>query len=372
MSILSVVFVLGGMAVLVVGAEALVRGASRLAAAAGVSSLVIGLTVVAFGTSAPELAVSVQSALSGAGEVAIGNAIGSNIFNMLAILGISALFGGLVVHRRIVRVDVPILLGVTALTWWLAADGLLSIGEGALLLAGIVGYTALAYVLGRNDPEAIEDAGAGAPEASGGAVTPAGGRTWPKAVGLVLVGLAALVAGAQLLVSGATAIAADLGVSDLMIGLTIVAAGTSLPELATSVVATRRGERDIAVGNIIGSNVFNLLAVLGASAVVSSGLPVPAASVSTDWPVALLVTVLALPILAIGLSVTRWEGGLLVAGYVAYVAYLSLDATGSSSAPGARLGLFAGRAAATVLVVVVGGLMARRGSPVQQEDGARP
>jgi Ca2+/Na+ antiporter len=150
---LAVVGVLGGMGILVLGAGALVRGASRLAAAAGISSLVIGLTVVAFGTSAPELAVSVGAAVTGAGEVAVGNAIGSNIFNTLAILGVSALFGGLVVHRRIVRVDVPILLAVTAAVWWMAADGTLGIAEGSALLAEIVGYSLLAYLLGRREPQ---------------------------------------------------------------------------------------------------------------------------------------------------------------------------------------------------------------------------
>lgn len=361
---LAVLAVVAGMAVLVVGAEALVRGASRLAAAAGVSSLVIGLTVVAYGTSAPEMAVSVQSALSGAGEVAIGNVVGSNIFNTLAILGLSALFGGLVVHQRLVRVDVPLLLAVTGATWWMAADGVISVGEGWVLLAGIVGYSALAYFLGRREPEAIV---AEYDEAFGVSAT-AGSRTWPGAVGLVLLGLGALVAGAHLLVVGATAVAADLGVSDLIIGLTIVAAGTSLPELATSVVATRRGERDIAVGNIVGSNIFNLLAVLGASAVASGGLSVPPASVATDWPVMLLVTLVALPALALGLSVRRWEGCLLLLGYVGYIVYLALDATASPAAPAARFWLFGGLVASAVIVVAVGMASGRRRAAARQHD----
>jgi cation:H+ antiporter len=260
-----------GMAILVVGAEALVRGASRIAAAAGVSSLVIGLTVVAFGTSAPELAVSVGSALSGTGGVAVGNAVGSNIFNVLAILGFAALFGGLVVHQRIVRLDVPLLIVLTGLVWWFAADGRIAVWEGALLLVGIVAYTAFSYVVGRRETPAIveeyDEAFGEPPEVARKGV--------PAAVGLVLVGLAALVGGAQLLVDGATTLAESLGVSDLVIGLTVVAAGTSLPELATSVVAARKGERDIAVGNIVGSNIFNLLAVLGAAAIAGGGLEVP-------------------------------------------------------------------------------------------------
>ena len=357
MSVLAIAAVLGGMAVLVAGAEALVRGASRLAAAAGVSSLVIGLTVVAYGTSAPEMAVSVQAALTGAGEVAIGNAIGSNIFNTLAILGLSALFGGLVVHQRLVRVDVPLLLGITALTWWLASDGTLGVLEGSLLLVGIVAYSVLVYVLGRREPEVVV---AEYEEAFGTDVA-VQTRTWPRAVGLVLVGLAALVAGAQLLVIGATDIAASLGVSDLIIGLTVVAAGTSLPELATSVVATRRGERDIAVGNIICSNIFNLLAVLGASADAKGGLDDPDATIVTDLPVARLVTLIALPALALGRSISRWEGVVLLAAYVGYVGYLALAATSSPAAPDARLWLLVGLAAAAVLIVAVGLLTRRRG-----------
>ena len=355
MSWLAVVMVVGGMAVLVAGASALVLGAARLAAAAGISSLVIGLTVVAFGTSAPELAVSVQAALTGAGEVAIGNAVGSNIFNTLAILGVSALFGGLVVHQRLVRVDVPIVLVVTAVTWWMTANGHLGRGEGALLAAGVVAYTLFAYLLGRREPKEVvaeydEAFGAGAPPP----------RRWLGAVGLVIGGLVALVAGAQLLVNGATELASTLGVSDLIIGLTVVAAGTSLPELATSVVATRRGERDIAVGNIVGSNLFNLLAVLGLSALAGGGLPVPDATIATDVPVLLLATLVALPALALGLSVTRWEGAVLLAGYVGYIAYLVLDGLGSAAAPEARVWLLGAFAAAAVLVTGIGLAIAAR------------
>lgn len=357
MSLLAAAAVPAGVVVLVLGAGALVRGASRLAAAGGVSPLVIGLTVVAYGTSAPELAVSVHAALTGTGGVAIGNAVGSNIFNVLAILGASALFGGLVVHQRLVRVDVPLLLVVTVGVWWMAADGGLGVGEGAVLLAGIVAYSVFSYLLGRREPPEVV---AEYDEAFGGEA-PAAPRGWARAVGLVVLGLVGLVGGAQLLLAGATQLAAALGVSDLIIGLTVVAAGTSLPELATSVVATRRGERDIAVGNIVGSNLFNLLAVLGASALAAGGIPVPQAAISTDLPVSLAVTLVALPALALGLSVARWEGALLLGGYVAYLAYLLYDATADAPATGARAGLLGGLLLVAVVITVVGVTLERRG-----------
>ena len=304
MSLLPLGAVALGVTVLVLGADWLVRGASRLALAAGVSAVVIGLTVVAFGTSAPELAVSVGAALSGSGAIAFGNAVGSNVFNVLAILGVSALFGGLVVHQRIVRIDVPLLIVLTAGVWWLTADRLLSVGEGVDLLMGIVAYTAFSYLLGRREEP---DVAAEYVEAFGEDVVSVR-RQWPAAVGLVVAGLVGLVAGAQLLVWGATELAVALGVSDLIIGLTVVAVGTSLPELATSVTAARRGERDIAVGNVVGSNLFNLLAVLGAGAIAGGGIAVPDAVVTNDIPVSLLVALVALPALAFGLVLQWWKG----------------------------------------------------------------
>jgi cation:H+ antiporter len=358
-NVLAVAGVLGGMVVLVVGAEALVRGASRLAAAAGVSSLVIGLTVVAYGTSAPELAVSIRDAVAGGGEVAVGNAVGSNIFNVLAILGLSAVFGGLVVHRRLVRVDVPLLLVVTAAVWWLASDGRIGVGEGVLLVGGIVAYSASAYLLGRREPTAVVQEY----DEAFGTDPVAARRSWPGALGLVGAGLVGLVVGAQLLVSGATAIAAELGVSELIVGLTVVAAGTSLPELATSVIAARRGERDIAVGNIIGSNLFNLLAVLGASALAGGGIAVPEGAVRTDLPVALLVTLVVLPALALGLSVARWEGALLLGAYLGYLGYLVLDATGDPAAAAGRGWLLGGLAVLAVVITVVGLVIERSSRP---------
>lgn len=359
-----------GVALLVVGAEWLVRGASRLALAARVSPLVVGLTVVAFGTSAPELVVSVRSAMAGAGEVALGNVVGSNIFNTLAILGVSALFADLAVRQRLVRLDVPLLLGVTAVALWLSADGRLGITEGLGLVTGIVLYAVLAYVLGRREPREVVAQYEGAL-----AVGPsARRRRWPVAALLVVAGLGLLVAGAQLLVVGATELSTRLGVSDLIVGLTVVAAGTSLPELATSVVAARRGERDIAVGNVVGSNLFNLLAVLGAAALAGGGIDVPSTMVSTDFPVLLLVTFAALPALASGLVVRSWEGALLLVAYAGYIVHLGLAAVGSPTAPLARVLLLAGLGATAAVLFAVGlALRSRRGPmPPSARSARRP
>ena len=357
MNPIAVAAVAGGVVLLVAGAEALVRGASRLAVAAGVSSVVVGLTVVAFGTSAPELAVSVGAAMAGSGDIAVGNAVGSNVFNVLLILGVSALFGGLVVHQRIVRLDVPLVIAATALIWWMSADRRLSPAEGVVLLAGIVAYTVYSYVAGRREePEIVAEY-----DEAFGEDPVAARREWPGAVGLVVVGLVGLVAGAQLLVRGATDLAAALGVPDLIIGLTVVAAGTSLPELATSVIAARRGERDIAVGNVVGSNLFNLLAVMGAGTIAGGGIDVADSVVRVDLPVALLVMLVALPALASGLALQRWEGAVLLAGYVAYVAVLVLAGTGSPATAAAQTALMIGLVVIAVLLAVVGVVARGRG-----------
>lgn len=346
-----------GAVLLVAGANALVWGASRVAAAVGVSPIVVGLTIVAFGTSAPELAVSVGAALTGSGGVALGNAVGSNVLNVLLILGVSAWFGDLVVHQRVVRLDVPLLIVVTLGTWALAADGQLGPLDGGLGVAGIVLYTAWLYRASRAEPaevidEYAEEFGADRCDARHG---------WPLALLAIAAGVGGLVAGAQLLVGAAMALAAALGVSQLVIGLTVVAAGTSLPELATSVVAAIRGERDIAVGNVVGSNLFNLLAVLGVSAVVAP-LEVPRAALYVDFPVAFLVTLVALPALATGLLIERWEGALLVACYTGYVTVVVLTGTASPMAEVARWSLF-GALTATAVVLLAAARVRRSVQP---------
>jgi cation:H+ antiporter len=320
-----------GLLLLVVGAEALVRGASRLALGAGLSPLVVGLTVVAFGTSAPELAVSVGSSLSGQADLALGNVLGSNVFNVLFILGASALVAPLVANRQLTRLDVPvgIAAGVGALL--LALDGRVGRIDGLLLVAGIVVYMALQVSLALRE-SAAEAEGAVAPSAvSPAPEAPTRPQTiwgWGLNVGLVVGGLALLVLGARWFVEGAVTAARSLGVSELVIGLTIVAGGTSLPELATSVLASLRGQRDIAVGNVVGSNVFNLLGVLGASAAVApEGVAVSGAVLWFDFPVMIAAAVACLPIFYTGHVIARWEGGLFLAYYGAYTAYLILAAT---------------------------------------------
>jgi cation:H+ antiporter len=325
---LMIVFMLaGGLVLLAVGAEALVRGASRLAAALGIAPLVIGLTIVAFGTSAPEMAVSVQSVLAGQPDIAVGNAVGSNILNVLLILGLSAVITPLVVAQQLVRLDVPIMIGVSVLLLLLALNGYIEQWEGGVLFAGIIGYTVFQIVQSRKGKESAAVEAEYAEEY---------GKPEPRTAGrmllnvaLAIVGLALLVLGASWFVDGATQLARAYGISELIIGLTIVAMGTSLPEMATSLVAAFRGERDIAVGNVVGSNIFNILAVLGLSSIVApgQGLPVSLGMLELDIPFMVAVAVACLPIFLTGNTIARWEGAVFVAYYVAYTAYLVFTAT---------------------------------------------
>jgi cation:H+ antiporter len=319
-----------GIAALILGANLLVRGSSALAAALGISPLVVGLTVVAFGTSSPELAVSVQSAWSGRADIAVGNAVGSSVFNVLFILGLSALVAPLGVAGQLVRKEVPLTIGASVLLFVLAWSGNIGRWEGALLFAGIVAYTAWLLRAARREGEPAS----GDYAREFGDAAAARGRHWALQVGLVVLGLALLVAGSRWLVEGAVTLARRIGLSELVIGLTIVAAGTSLPEVAASIVATLKGERDIAVGNVVGSNLFNILAVLGLSALVSpAGLAVAPALLRFDIPVMIAVMVACLPIFFTGHRIERWEGAVFLAFYAAYVAYLVLAAKGHAALP---------------------------------------
>jgi cation:H+ antiporter len=321
-----VLFIVGG-ALLIGGAELLVRGASRLAVAAGVSPLVVGLTVVAFGTSSPELAVTVGSAYTGRADVALGNVVGSNIFNVLFILGLSALIAPLAVAQRLIHLHVPLMIAVSVLPLLLGLDGRIGRLEGLFLFCGSIAYTVFLIRQGRREVASVRTE---YEEACGSA--PRRQNSWFSNAGLVVAGLVLLVIGARWLVDAAVATAAGLGVSELVIGLTIVAAGTSLPEVATSVFAALRGERDIAVGNIVGSNLFNLLAVLGlGSLVAQEGVSVPPGALAFDIPVMIAVAVATLPIFFTGHTISRWEGAVFLAYYVAYTAYLILDAAGHAA-----------------------------------------
>jgi len=315
-------FIAGGV-LLVAGAELLVRGASRIAVAAGVTPLVVGLTVVAFGTSSPELAVTIGSVRAGQADIAVGNVVGSNIFNILFILGLSALVTPLIVAQQLVRIDVPLMIGASALVLVFALDGVVGRGQGLLLFLGLLAYTGFLIRQSRREVGAVQDEYEGA----FGGEERRRSRWWIN-VGLVIVGLGMLVIGADWLVDAATRTAATLGVSQLVIGLTIVAAGTSLPEVATSVIASVRGERDIAVGNVIGSNLFNLLGVLGLGAALSpDGVPVSQGALTFDLPVMIGVAVAALPVLFTGHLIGRREGAMFLGFYVAYTVYLILDSS---------------------------------------------
>lgn len=334
-----------GLLLLTAGAEALVRGASQTAARLGIPSLIIGLTVVAFGTSAPEFAVSIGSALSGEGDIAVGNVVGSNIFNVLFILGLSALIVPLAIASQLIRMDVPLMIGASVLVLLFALDGWIGRADGLVLFIGLLLYTGFQIRQGRRERQNAR-----------AAERPTAGRWWIDLL-LVAGGLALLVAGARMLVASAVAIAQSLGVSELLIGLTIVAAGTSLPEVATSVVASVRGQRDIAVGNVVGSNVFNLLGVLGLSAVVApEGIAVAPEALQFDLPVMIAVALACLPIFVTGREIARWEGGLFLAYYVAYTAYLLLAASRHAALDvygGAMLWFVLPLTAVTLLVLVV-------------------
>ncbi len=312
-----------GLVVLTIGADVMVRGASRLALTLGISPLVVGLTVVAFGTSAPELAVSTGATLSGSPDLAIGNVVGSNIANVLLILGLSALITPLLVAEQVIRQEIPIMIGASLLLVVLALDGWIGRGEAFLLLALVVTYTVFLVRQSRRASLAtLEEFADDMPDTSS-----KWDAHWSVQILLVLVGLLMLVLGADWLVDAAVAVARAFGVSDLVIGLTVVAIGTSMPEIATSLVAAFRGERDIAVGNVVGSNVFNIFAVLGVAGVVSNdGLPVSEVARNFDLWVMLAVAFACLPIAMTGREIARWEGGVFLAYYGAYTAYLVLSA----------------------------------------------
>jgi cation:H+ antiporter len=328
MSIIDIGLVVAGLALLIAGGEALVRGAGTLASRAGISPLVIGLVVVSAATSAPELAVTVDAVISGEPDLAVGNVIGSNIANILLILGLSAVVSPLIIKRQLVRFDMPVMVGIAALLVVVSLDGNISVLDGALLFGALVIHTIISIRMGRKEvlaPDAKPD------------TMPLNSKPvslW-LAILLLIVGIGLLVLGARSLVLGAVNIATAIGISSLVIGLTVVAIGTSLPELATSLIAIRRGETDMAVGNVVGSNIFNMGMVIGLPAMFfAEGIPVAPAAISIDLPLMLAAAVALLPIAFTGFIVARWEGSLFVLLYVAYTLYLVLDSTGHDAAVG--------------------------------------
>jgi len=301
----------GGLALLAVGAEGLVRGSASLALRMGVTPLVVGLTIVALGTGSPELVVCVEAALAGDSDIALGNVVGSNISNVALILGLSALIRPLRVRSELVRREVPLMIAVTLLLCLLLVDGTLSPVEGFLLVAASVAYTALAYyAASRHKADALVE------EVSEEAAALPRRRPWLDVL-FIVCGVAALVVGARLLLDGAVTVAGWLGISRVVIGLTIVAVGTSLPELATSAVAAHRGEADVAFGNVVGSNVLNILFMLGVAAAIS---PVSAAGLrALDLGALVASAVILLLVLWTGSVLSRLEGAALVAAYALYV-----------------------------------------------------
>jgi len=319
--LLALVAVVGGLGVLVWSAERFIDGAAGTATHFDMPPLVIGMVIVGFGTSAPEMVVSAFAALDGSPNLALGNALGSNIANIGLILGITALIAPISVHSAIIRRELPLLLVIGAIVGAILWGGSLSRIEAGLLLAGfvlLIGWTLVNALRSRGDTLEAELSQELAQHP----------MPLKRALFWLLVGLALLIASSRVLVWGAVTIAQTLGVSDLIIGLTIVAIGTSLPELAASVIAARKGEHDIAIGNIVGSNMFNLLAVVGIAGMISPIPSIPPEVMSRDWPV-MMASTIALFVMGYGLRgqgrINRLEGGILLAAFIAYTAYLVLS-----------------------------------------------
>jgi len=315
----AVLLVLAGLAILVAGGEALLRGATALARVAGLTPAVIGLTVVAMGTSLPELVVSLLAAMRGTPAIALGNVAGSNIFNITATLGITALLSPLPVRGAAVRFEWPVMFLASAFALVVVRGGEIDRIEGGIFLLGFAAFTAYAIHVAR-----AELSGAEAHEFAEEVTQRTLARPWftvARSVGAVVVGIALLVLGGRLLVDGAVALARTAGITERVIGLTVVAVGTSVPELATSLIAALRGRTDVAVANMIGSNIFNILGILGTTALVQPIDVTPAAVVADFWWVA-GTSLLLLPLLRSGLRLTRIEGAVLLGVYVVYVLML--------------------------------------------------
>ena len=308
---LTLVLFVTGLLILVGGAESLVRGSSALALRLGITPLVIGLTVVAFGTSSPELAVSIESALSGSSSIALGNVIGSNVANIGLILGITAIIRPMSVQPSLLKQQIPLMIVISFVIWAMAADMAITFWDGFILVAGLIGFLLHSYRSSKDSPEGDEVLPC--------EVQSLKDKTW-FCILLILIGLAGLIGGGMLFVRSAVEIAQIYNVDEAIIGLTIVAIGTSMPELATSVVAAIRKESDIAIGNIVGSNIFNILAILGIASLIS---PLSGLGFSTaDYVVMISFAVILLPMAWSGRTLSRPEGTVLLLGYLSYMAYI--------------------------------------------------
>src|SRR5262245_12364119 len=314
-----VLLVAGGLVALIVGAEVLVRAGSALASWLGVRPMMIGLTVVSLGTSVPELAIGIRASVSGSAGLAVGNIVGANLINILLILGLSAVLVPIALGQATLRYDLPAMTAAALLLMVLSLDGTLTMPDGIIMLAGALAYTAGLVHLGRREAagatgdRAVEVVGAGAARA----------RPFRQVL-LLLVAIVVVVIGAELLVNGAVSIAESLGVSDAIIGLTIVAIGTTAPEFVTTIVSTMRGNRDLALGNLIGSSIYNICAILGLTVVVASGVQVPDEVLAADLALLVVATAAAVPVFLSGRRISRLEGALFAASYVGYLAWLLL------------------------------------------------
>ncbi len=323
---------LGGLVVIVLGAEVLLRGASRIALLLGIPPILVGLTIVSVGTSAPELAVGITAVAEGKGPLAVGNIAGTNILNILFILGLSAWMRPLPLQLQSIRLDVPVMIATALLLIFMAADRTLSRLDGWVLLALAAVYTTALVRTGRRESAAMQREFA--EEFPKAQALPPHGSALPRRTAtayawntlLLVAGMALTVLGADLLVAGASAIAAAHGVSDAVIGLTIVAIGTSAPELATTVIATLKNDRDVAIGNLIGSSIYNILVILGLTCVVAPapGVPLTGEILWIDLPLAALVALVCLPVFRSGRMVSRIEGAAFVAAYLIYLGTLVL------------------------------------------------
>lgn len=307
-----ILYLVGGLVLLFIGAEGLIRGSSNLAIKIGITPLVVGLTVVAFGTSTPELVVSLKAALLGNSSISLGNVVGSNIANIALILGVAALIRPLDVHAKVIMREIPIMIGISILLLLLLIDGELGFFDGLVFVFGLVVYLVVNVLIARKEknPEIDSEFSEGLKSKLGVSVS----------IVLMIAGLGLLILGANLFVQSAVAIAKIFNVSDAIIGLTIVAIGTSLPELITSIVAAYKKEADIAIGNVVGSNIFNILGILGITALI---IPISSVGISYfDLGVMLFTAIILFPLSRTGFSISRFEGALLLAGYGGYIYYL--------------------------------------------------
>jgi len=307
-------FILGGSGGLFLGAEGLVRGSSSLAIRFGISPLVVGLTIVAFATSSPELVVSIKAAIDGNPGIVVGNVVGSNICNIALILGVAALISPMQVKAQVIKREIPLMIIISIVLLLVLIDGSISRWEGTMFVIGIIAYIVFSYQYVKRekaDVEIVKEFKEG--------LKAKPYKLW-QSVLLIIGGLVFLVIGSNLFVDGAIEAAVKLGVSQAVIGLTIVALGTSLPELVTSVVASFKNENDIAIGNAVGSNVFNILSILGISSLIN---PISNSGITIiDLSIMMFFTVLILPLCKSGFKLRRWEGAMLFSGYVAYMIYL--------------------------------------------------